>query len=62
MNYKSEQFRSKADRERDDAMCARFATVNLPAIQAASALKQIRNDNVERMKIPGPFGTYNFVL
>lgn len=62
MNYRSEGFRSKADRERDDAMCARFATVNLPAIQAASALKEIRRDNVERMKIPGPFGTYNFVL
>ncbi|PCI04434.1 MAG: hypothetical protein COB78_08990 [Hyphomicrobiales bacterium] len=62
MNQRSEQFRSKADRERDDAMCARFATVNLPAIQADAALKQIRRDNVDRMRIPGPFGTYNFVL
>lgn len=62
MNYKSEQFRSKADRERDDAMQARFSTANLPAIQAAVALKQIRLDSVERLKTPGPFGTYNYVL
>ena len=62
MNYKSEQFRSKADRERDDAMCARFATANIPAIQAAAALKQLRRENIERMKRPGPFGTYNCVL
>lgn len=62
MNYKSEQFRSKADRESDDVMRNRFATANLPAIQAAAALKQIRSDNVKRMKMPGPFGTYNCVL
>ncbi|MFK5979779.1 MAG: hypothetical protein QM488_12925 [Rhizobiaceae bacterium] len=62
MNYKSEQFRSKADRERDDAMQARFATAKLPAIQAEGALQQIRRENIEKMKKPGPFGTYNCVL
>ncbi|MBL4892345.1 MAG: hypothetical protein JKX91_11095 [Rhizobiaceae bacterium] len=62
MNYKSEQFRSMADRERDDVMEARFATAKIPAIQAAAALKQLHRENIERMKKPGPFGTYNCVL
>lgn len=62
MNYRSEQFRSKADRERDDVMRDRFSIANIPAIQAAAALQQLRRDNVEKMKKPGPFGTYNCVL
>jgi len=40
MNFRSEQFRSQEDRQREAALCARYGNVGLKAVQAASAIKK----------------------
>lgn len=60
MDNFSGQFRSKADRERDAAMCNLYGAVRMPAIQAANAVKAGVAKNSDMLKNTGPFATYKY--
>lgn len=62
MNNHSGQFRSKADREREAAMCSQFGAVKMPAIQAANAVKAAISKNNDMMTNTGPLATYKYWL
>jgi len=42
MNFRSEQFRSKADRQREAELCSHYGKINLPAVEAANTVKNCK--------------------
>lgn len=44
MNFRSEQFRSRADRQKDADLISHYGKLNLPAVEAANEAQHLKDE------------------